>query len=69
MEKNNGSSINLLNGKMNFDPKDPYWYRIIVLLIVAVFIFLIMKEWAIPALAAKGVNLIGWLKMGKGRSP
>lgn len=40
------SSFDLLRGRGNFNPKDPYWYRITVLIILAAVIVAI--AWRLP---------------------
>ena len=54
------SSVNLLAGKANFTD-EPYWYRLLVIVIIAVFIMVLVcliRFWAVPALFAGKLSAI-----------
>lgn len=69
-----GPYINLLNGKVSFK-NEPHWYKLIVIIVMAAFLLLvlwILKGWAIPTMAAKGLsglNLNDILKTIRRKSP
>ena len=68
--KKEPSRLSLLNGKMSFTD-EPHWYRLLVILIVAIFLlclFWIIKVWAVPTIAAShisGVNIFDVIKSSK----
>ena len=61
------SRISLLNGKISFTD-EPHWYRVIVILIVAIFLLILfwfIKIWTIPTIAVghiSGINMLDFLK-------
>lgn len=75
MHPQKGSFIDLLGGKIVFNENDPWWYKLLVIIILAAFILgvvWILKGWVLSAVAAKGLsglNLNDLLKIGKGKSP
>ena len=74
MQLKKESSINLLTGKASFT-NEPLWYRLVVMIIMALFILGIvymLHQWALPTLAAQGLsgmNLNNLFKFGIGKSP
>lgn len=72
--KNNNSNYNLLKGSGAFS-NEPLWYRLIVILIHALFglgVLWLCREWILPVMGAaklNGFSLPDFIKQFKGRSP
>ena len=68
------SSVSLLRGSVSFTT-EPLWYRLVVVFMMGAFLLgmiWVLKEWAIPALAAKGLSGFGvrdLFKFSKGKLP
>ena len=75
-DKTECSSFNLLAGKATFKDNEPLWYRILLMVIMAVFIVSLaftIRLWVFPSLIGTQLSGFKWpdlLKLGKWvRSP
>jgi hypothetical protein len=70
-EPNKNSNFDLPRGRWNFT-NEPLWFKLVVYLITALFffgVFMILKEWALPVLAASGFTAKFGSWFNKGRPP
>ncbi len=73
-EKKSGS-LDLLRGRSIWYENDPYWFRIVITIINALFLIGMawaLEEWVLPTIAAGnllGLKFSDLMKTGKGRSP
>ncbi len=73
-EKKPGS-LDLLRGRATWYETDPWWYRIVIIIIMVLFLIVMvwaLKVWVLPTLAAGnllGLKFSDLMKTGKGRSP
>jgi hypothetical protein len=73
-EKKPGS-LDLLRGRSTWYETDPWWYRIVITIIMVLFLIVMvwaLKVWVLPTIMAgnlSGLKISDLIKIGKGRSP
>ena len=57
--ENKNSIFKFLLGYIKFDPSDPLWYRLVVIIIIVIATVVVLwslKEWAAPAIVAEKIS-------------